>query len=387
MLLTAVQACATLDFVGLMPLGPQLMRSLGITPGQLGVLAAVYTIAAAVSGIAGSSYVDRFDRKRAVLVLFGGFLASTLFTALAPDYHALLAARAIAGAFGGVLTANLIAILADVTPIERRGRAIGVLMSAFSIASILGLPISLMLATAFSWRASYVLLAVIASAVFIAVAIHVPPVRGHIAVARQSAGAALRAVFASPIHRRAWLFTGLVSFSGFLMIPFISPFLVLNTGVGEGDLPLFYLVGGIAALGSARLAGQQCDRRGARWTFLWLSIVGILVVLVLSHLARVPLLVSLFVSTALFATFPGRMVATMATVTAAAEPALRGSFMSLNATIQHLGSGAAILIASSIVGRAADGGLLRFDVIGYLSAAAMTAAIVVQRRVRGPRGG
>lgn len=366
-----------------MPLGPQLMRSLAITPGELGALTAIYTVAAAGSGVAGSLFVDRFDRKRAVVFFLAGFVLAVLATALAPSYPALAWARAFAGMFGGVLTANLMAIVADVVPVERRGRALGVIMSAFAIASILGLPVSLTVASFWSWRASYILLASVSAVVFVAAVLWVPPLRGHLAHARSDALETMRAVLARAEHRRAWLFTGLVSFSGFLIIPYISPYLVLNTGVGESDLPYYYLVGGIASLGSARLSGRLVDRRGARWTFLRLSILGIVVVSVLTHLPRVPLAVSFVVSSALFVAFPGRMVATMATATAAADPTGRGSFMSLNAAVQHLASGVAAMIAAAIVGRAADGSLAHYGVVGILCVIMMAIAIPLQRRVRG----
>ncbi len=59
----------------------------------------------------------------------------------------LLAARVVTGAFGGVLGGIAMAIIGDVFPDERRGRATGILMSAFSLASVLGVPFGLFLGT------------------------------------------------------------------------------------------------------------------------------------------------------------------------------------------------------------------------------------------------
>ena len=69
--------------------------------------------------------MDRFGRKTAYLGLFAGFLLGTLACGLARQYHTLLAARALTGAFGGILGGLGLTIVADVFPEEQRGRATG----------------------------------------------------------------------------------------------------------------------------------------------------------------------------------------------------------------------------------------------------------------------
>ena len=100
-------------------------------------------------GVAAGFFLDRFDRKTALLWLFLGFATGTLLCALAPTYRLLVAARAIAGAFGGVTGAVILAIVGDVIPEYRRGEAMGMVMSAFSVASIFGVPLGLVLGVRF----------------------------------------------------------------------------------------------------------------------------------------------------------------------------------------------------------------------------------------------
>src|SRR2546425_407342 len=121
--LAAIQFTAIVDFLIILPLGPQYMRVFGIRPGQFGVIVSAYAISAGVSGIAAGLFLDRLDRKRALLALYLGFAIGTLFCALAPSYHLLVAARAVAGAFGGVAGALILAIIGDVVPEQRRGAA------------------------------------------------------------------------------------------------------------------------------------------------------------------------------------------------------------------------------------------------------------------------
>ena len=144
--LAAVQFTHIMDFMIMMPLGSTLMRVFAIEPDQFSHLVAAYGLAAAVTGFAGGFVLDRFDRKHALLILYSGFALSTLACALAPNYQALLFARLAAGAFGGVSSSVIVAMVGDVIPPNRRGRAMGVVMSAFPIASVLGVPFGLLLA-------------------------------------------------------------------------------------------------------------------------------------------------------------------------------------------------------------------------------------------------
>jgi predicted MFS family arabinose efflux permease len=103
LILAAVQFTSIVDFMVIMPLGPQLMRTLDISPDRFGLIVASYTFAAGAAGLVASAIVDRYSRRAAFMTLYAGFLLGTLCCALAPTYHALLAARVVTGAFGGIL--------------------------------------------------------------------------------------------------------------------------------------------------------------------------------------------------------------------------------------------------------------------------------------------
>src|SRR5258708_5971884 len=83
--LAAVQFANVMDFMIVMPLGPQYQRELHITPKQFGFLVAVYGFSSSLSGLLAAWFLDRFDRKRALLFLYGGFSLATLLCAASPD--------------------------------------------------------------------------------------------------------------------------------------------------------------------------------------------------------------------------------------------------------------------------------------------------------------
>ena len=123
--LAGVQFTHILDFMIMMPLGPQFTQLLGISNAQFGLLVSAYTLSAGASGLIAAMYVDQFDRKRLLLVMYSLFGLATLACGLAPTYAWLMLARVAAGVFGGVLSALSQTIVADLVPFERRGRAMG----------------------------------------------------------------------------------------------------------------------------------------------------------------------------------------------------------------------------------------------------------------------
>src|SRR5690606_2725437 len=110
----------------------------------------------------------------------GGFAVSTLLCALAPTFLLLTAARVVAGLFGGVLGALVLAIIGDAIPEHRRGSATGKVMAAFSVASVAGIPVGLFLAAKASWHAPFFLLGGLSLFVLLATWKFLPPLKGHL---------------------------------------------------------------------------------------------------------------------------------------------------------------------------------------------------------------
>ena len=145
-ILAVIQFTHIIDFMIMMPLGKQFMELYDITPQQFSMLVSSYAFSAFVAGLIGALYIDRFDRRHALLVLYIGFTTGTFVCAMAPSYEIFLAARAFTGAFGGTLGALILAVVGDVVPFDRRGAAIGKVMIAFSVAAIAGVPAGIYLA-------------------------------------------------------------------------------------------------------------------------------------------------------------------------------------------------------------------------------------------------
>jgi MFS transporter, DHA1 family, inner membrane transport protein len=381
--LGAVQFTSIVDFMVVMPLGPQLMRTLRINPAQFGLVVSSYTFAAGIAGLVASPLVDRFGRKAAFLSLYAGFLIGTLLCGMAPSYRTLAAARVVTGAFGGILGGMALAIIGDVFPEERRGRATGALMSAFALASVAGVPFGLYLGTRFGWHAPFLLLAGLGWPVFVVGARVLPPLRDH--VGRSAYVHPLRSLaqtFAHPNHLNAFALVVALMFGGFAVIPYISPYLVANVGVSEVSLPLVYIAGGGLTLVAAPVIGRLADRYGKLRIYRIVAPVSALLMLVVTNLPRVGLSVAVAAVGALMVSNAGRMVVAMAMVTGSVVPERRGGFMSANSSVQHLSTGLGAAVGGWLIVRATDGSLRHFDLVGYIAVATTLLSLWLAGRLR-----
>jgi len=121
LLLSAVYLTYMLDYMIMPALTQAFVKAFDSSTRELGILVSAYSLSASMFGILGAFYLDRFNRKNALLVLYGGFAVSLLLCALAPSATYLILARVIAGAFGGLMVATIFSIIGDQIEPEHQG--------------------------------------------------------------------------------------------------------------------------------------------------------------------------------------------------------------------------------------------------------------------------
>ena len=386
LVLAAVQFTHMVDFVIIMPLGKRLMAELGITTDQFGYVIAVYGLLAAAATLLASTVVDRFDRKSVLLVMYAGFAASTLCCGLAPTYAWLLVARGAAGAFGGLAAAILMAILADLFPPAKRGRATGGVMSAFAVASVVGLPVGLELAGQFGRGAPFVALAALSVVVWAVAWWQLPAVRRHITAARPDVWAEFKAVAREPAHLRAFAFSLTLVFGTFSVAAYIGPFLMTSNGWDEQDVKWVYLAAGVCTFVSMNLIGRLADRLPRRPLFVLFGSVALVMGLVVSNLPPVPLWVAAVAVSLFMVSASGRMVPAQAMLLGVAAPRVRGAFVTLNTTVQHVGMGLAPMVGGLLLWERADKTLGGYPLVGLVAAGASALSLVLSGRIRPTAG-
>ncbi|MDP1870082.1 MAG: MFS transporter [Gallionella sp.] len=380
--LSGMQFSHILDFMIMMPLGPILMKEFSITTHEFGFLVASYSFSAAFAGLLAATFVDKFERKRLLLTVFALFGLSTLACGFAPGYATLLIARGLAGAFGGVMGAMVQTLVGDLIPFERRATASGVISSSFSLSTVAGVPLSLWLANHFQWRAPFILIAV-TTVVFMIIALrHLPDVRHHLNQPRRAHPfSAMFEVLQDANHLRALIFTMLILFSGFTVIPYITVYAVANVGILQHDIFYIYLAGGTATLITSPQIGRWADRAGKVKIYRIMAVASTVPLLAVTQIEAAPLWVWLISTTLFFVLISGRMIPAMAIITSSARPKLRGTFMSLNSATQQLASGLAATLAGFITTQSATGQIAGYDKVGYVAIAANILAIAFVARI------
>ncbi|WP_128544608.1 MFS transporter [Larkinella soli] len=377
-MLAFIQFTVVLDFMVLSPLGAQLLQELHISTAQFGWVVSAYAFSAGISGLLTAGFADRFDRKKLLLFFYTGFVLGTFLCGIAPDYYFLLMARIVTGIFGGVISSISFAIITDLFDWQVRGRVMGVVQTSFAASQVLGIPIGLYLANHFGWHSPFLLIVGLSVAAGIAIFSNMKPITAHLQLKtdRNPLQHLIHTV-SKPDYLRGFAATTLLATGGFMLMPFGSAFAIHNLGVTQNELPMIYMVTGVASIILGPLAGKLSDRIGKFRMFCFASLWGMAVTIVYCNLGITPLWALIFLNVLLFAGISARMVSASALMSAVPEPQDRGAFMGVNSSVQQISGGVASVIAGLIVVQAPDGTLQRYPLLGYIVAVAMLITIAM----------
>jgi DHA1 family inner membrane transport protein len=372
-----------LDFMIMMPLGNYLMPYFNISAQQFSILVAAYTFSAGISGFAAAFFVDQYDRKKILLLGYCGFLLGTIACGFAPNYELLLASRTLAGVFGGLIGAQVLSIVSDMFGYERRGMAMGTIMSSFAVASVVGVPIALYLSNLISWHAPFLLVGILGAVIVPLIVKFLPPLTAHVRKDEPAPGfwPVISGVMRDAQQRNALLFSALIMLGHFLIIPFVNPYMEFNVGYSKQQTPMIYLIGGLASFASANILGRLADRYGKMTIFTICILLSLVIVWSITNLHAIPFALSLTIFAIWFTLSTGRMVSANAMISNVVQSEKRGSFMSFNSSVQQLGTGLASIIAGLVIIKGSDNKIHHYDWLGYLSIIILVAALLLARRL------
>lgn len=380
----AVQFVNILDFMIVLPLGPDFATALHIPLSQIGYVGGSYTAAASVSGLVGAFFLDRFDRKKALSVSMAGLVLGTLAGAFAQGLGTLMLARVIAGAFGGPATSLSYSIVADVIPPERRGRAMGAVMGAFSVASILGVPAGLELARRGGWRLPFIAVALLGAILGAFASFVLPPMIAHVATARERPfGRDLLELVRLDVALSLTM-TTFVMGASFVIVPNVAPYMIYNLHYPRAQLGLLYLVGGAVSFVAMRGVGLLVDRFGSARVATFGTLFASTVIYL--GFAQVPPafpVIVIFVLFMLAMAFRNVAYNTLTSKVPRAEE--RARFSSIQSSVQHLASAVGAFTSAQLLSERADHTLAGIDKTAYASIALGICVLplfwIVERRV------
>jgi predicted MFS family arabinose efflux permease len=381
-MLAFLQFAVILDFMLMAPLGAVIMPSLSITPAQFGTVVSAYAFAAGVSGLLTAGFADRFDRKKLLLFFYGGFIAGTAWCGAAQSFESLLLARIVTGLFGGVIGSVVLAIATDLFAPQMRGRVMGFIQTAFAASQILGLPIAIYLSARWNWHVPFLALVALGVIGGLLIATYMKPVADHLKAPQEhSAFNHLLHTVTQPRYLMSFVSVLFLATGGFMLMPFSSAFTVNNLGISLHDLPIIYLVTGIATIFIGPLVGKAADSFGTLRVFFFGTAVMIVMVLIYTNLSTSTLLVVTVINVVLFVGIFSRMIPFQALMSQVPAQTQRGSFNAINASISQLAGGLASVVAGHIVQQGADGKLHHYEIAGYVVVASSLLASVLLWRI------
>jgi predicted MFS family arabinose efflux permease len=327
---------------------------LKVNASQLGELVSAYTFAGMFGALAYSRYADRWDKRHALCWLMSGLALGTLLCGVAQGYGHLMAARILAGMMSGPAGATVVAIVSDLVPEERRGRAMGIVFGGFTAASVIGLPVSIALANWAGWRKPFIGLAMLAMAIIPLVWLKLPPSPRRKPVDHAAKRSSL---YHQGAVWLAWACMAALMIADFAFVPYMPTFLTGNLGLAKADLAYVYAAGGLTTLVTFQYAGKLTDRLGTYPVYLVSSLAAVLVVgfVFLKAPSPAPLGLAMALLAAIFFVNAPRVLSAMTLFTKAPHESQRGEFLSLQNVVQQGAVGLGSLLAAHLISGEAGG--------------------------------
>jgi DHA1 family inner membrane transport protein len=255
----------------IMGLLPDLAHSLKVSIPKSGILVSGYALSVTLGSPLVALALSRMDRKRALLILMGMFIAGNALCALAPTFLLLLIARILTalchGAFFGI--GSIMAF--HLVPRSERAQAITLMFSGLTIANILGVPAGTALGQAFGWRFAFwalVPIGLIAGLGLWRMVPHQAPENMHL---KHELRAALR-----PQVQLVLALSTLCSVSLFCVFTYIAPILEQITHLSPSSVSKVLVVFGVGITVGNLVGGRLAD-----WKQMAVLIVGIMLLIVI----------------------------------------------------------------------------------------------------------
>jgi predicted MFS family arabinose efflux permease len=393
LLLAAIQFTNIVDFMIMMPMGKILQTTLNIGPAKYGFLVSSYGLSAGITSLAGVFYLDRLDRKKALLTAYFGFIIGTMSSALLPNtnspelnYKLFILTRVITGITGGLLSGLVLSIIGDVIPLERRGKAMAKVTIAFSLAAIIGMPVSLSLVDHFdnNWHVPFFAISLMSMIILLFALRQIPSMRQHLDNGYKTRPLdTFRNLVRIPEQSHALLFTILLVAGQFTVISLMTPYYISNVHIAQTDIKYVYFVGGLATVIGGMQIGKLVDKYGRFRTFTIFALLSTIPILIVTHLGPTPFWVLLIIASFFMVFISGRMIPAN-TISSAVVPAqYRAGFLSLNSAAMSLGSGSSAILAGLMVSQPqSDGPMFGYNNVGYLAVGATFVSLLLVRSLK-----
>jgi MFS transporter, DHA1 family, inner membrane transport protein len=280
----------TSEFI-IMGLLPDLAHSFQVSIPKTGILVSGYALSVTLGSPLVALALSHMDRKRALLILMGMFVAGNALCALAPTFLLLLFARILTalchGAFFGI--GSIVAF--HLVPRSERAQAITLMFSGLTLANVLGVPAGTALGQAFGWRFAFWALVPIGLVAGLGLFRLVPHQPAEKLQLKHEFRAALR-----PQVQLVLALSTLSSISLFCVFTYVAPILEQVTRLSPAAVTRVLVVFGVGITVGNLLGGRLSD-----WKQMPVLLVGFVLLILIFlampfvELTAVPAVIMIFV--------------------------------------------------------------------------------------------
>lgn len=338
-----------LDFAIVIPLSPYFIETLHVHVSLIGTIAGVYMYAAGCSSLLFARLLTRASRKKLLIITLLGLAASTALTGLAWDADSLLIARIIAGLFAGGMASMAGTLVTENVPPERRGKAIGFMMSSITLVMCLGTPLSIYLASLIGWRLIFfIVCALIILLTCVVSRLAIPKLDAQIQHSH------IKDLLREKINWFGFAAVGLSMGTNFFLVPNLANYYVLNRGISLTDLSLLYFLSGCLAIVGTYLAGLGADRYSIPRLMLFISLMVFVFLMLGIFYEAIPVLVFMC-GFMFFASARRTIVSAQTSLIPRREE--KPAFMSAQNAVRNFTAATAATVSGVFLGRNAQGQL------------------------------
>ena len=369
------------DLMAIVPLGNYLVNDFELSPKQYTYIISAYKFSAAGFGLLGTLLIDRFERRKVLLLVYIVFVAGLGFAASATTYESVIIARSITGVVGSLAPALIISMIGDAIPFERRAKALGFLFTGMAAAAIAGVPFSLFLADAFNWRSAFGFMASL-SLVAIILAYFGLPAASQVQESKEPPIKVIKEILLNNNPRNALFLSVLLYLASFTILIFLPSYLVRNVGFDQEEVKYVYLASGVANIVLSPFIGYLSDKFGKRKVLFILIGLFCIPALLTTHFLSSSFLPMILTTGFFYVLVNGRMVPANAIITATVSHKYRGGLLSLISSTQQMLSGVISLLAGLIILENEQGGLVNYTILGYIAVFTSLVAFIALKMIK-----
>ncbi|AVH59109.1 MULTISPECIES: MFS transporter [Streptomyces] len=245
----------TTEFV-MMGLLPEVADDLHISIPTAGHLVSAYALGVVIGAPLLAAATARMSRRKVLVALMVLFVAGNAFSAFAPDYHWLVAARFLSGLPHGAFFGVGAVVATSLVAPERKARSVSLMFLGLTVANIAGVPVATLMGQHLGWRATFLGVSAIGVAAIASLALLIPR------DGAEAPAGGLRGELAALRSLPVWLALG-TTVAGFGALfsaySYITPMLTDAAGYSDGNVTLLLALFGVGATAGNLVGGRLAD--------------------------------------------------------------------------------------------------------------------------------